>query len=213
MYRSAGGGSITKLTTVPLTQPTNYVVRSVAIGVEYEHYVRPVDGVAGEFSKPYVVAAHLPVQQFIEIPLQIPDPVQTSDGVWHNYTANDASAGDLDGDGDYEVILKWTAEPAELFELSANMDADAYDLDGELLWRIDVGPNLKMIASSLQFIVYDFDGDGLAEVAMNTSDGAVSGTGEVIGDPNASWTNPDGWVTTGPRVPDSVRRIYRRHSC
>lgn len=81
MYHSAGGGPITKLTTVPLTQSTNYVDRSVATGVEYEYYVRPVDGVAGEFSKPYVVAAHLPVQQFIEIPLQIPDPVQTSDGV------------------------------------------------------------------------------------------------------------------------------------
>lgn len=199
IYRSSNGGRPSKITTVPITNSTNFVDQSVTTGVQYEYYVQPVvNGLAGDYSERYIVPANQPAQQFIEVPLQIPDPVQTSDGVWHNYTANDASVGDLDGDGDYEIVLKWTGEPANLYELSANMYVDAYDLEGNLWWRIDVGPNLKTIASSLQLMVYDFDGDGRAEVAMNTSDGTVSGTGEVIGDANANWTNPDGWITSGP---------------
>ncbi|TWT37098.1 Rhamnogalacturonan endolyase YesW precursor [Posidoniimonas corsicana] len=198
VYRATRAGGV-KLNAFPLTQTTDFVDASANLATSNAYYVRPVvDGVELPASKTYLVPANAEIEQHLTIPLQIPDPVTTSDGVTHYYTANDASVGDLDGDGDYEVIVKWNGEPADLFELSANMYVDAYDLDGALLWRIDVGPNLKTIASSLQFIVYDFDGDGRAEVAMNTSDGTVSGTGEVLGDPDADWRNPDGWVTTGP---------------
>ena len=199
LYRSANGARSVKLNATPLTQTTDFVDTTASMSVENEYHVRAVvNGVEQAPSERFVLPVFAPIQQYLEVPLQIPSPVQTSDGVWHNYTANDASVGDLDGDGDYEIIVKWTGEPAGLYELSAQMYLDAYDMDGAHLWRINAGPNIKTIASSMQFIVYDFDGDGRAEVAMNTSDGAVSGTGQVIGDPNANWVNPDGWVTTGP---------------
>ncbi|WP_279676095.1 hypothetical protein [Aeoliella straminimaris] len=103
VYRSSNGGRPSRITTVPITNSTNFVDQSVTTGVQYEYYVQPVvNGLAGDYSERYIVPANQPAQQFIEVPLQIPDPVQTSDGVWHNYTANDASVGDLDGDGDYE---------------------------------------------------------------------------------------------------------------
>ena len=199
VYRSANGAAPVLLNTAPISQTTDFVDSALSVSGENTYFIRPVlGGVEQAPSKSVVVPVFAPIRQFFEVPIQPPAPVQTADGVWHSYTANDASVGDLDGDGDYEIVLKWTGEPADLFGLSANMYVDAYDLDGARLWRIDVGPNIKTIASSMQFLVYDLDGDGRAEVAMNTSDGAVSGTGQVIGDPNARWTNADGWVTTGP---------------
>lgn len=198
VYRQARGGAV-KLNAAPLTQTTDFVDTGASASSTNIYFVRPVvDGVEQSDSEHYTLNAFEGIRQHLTVPLQVPPPTTTADGVTHYYTANDASVGDLDGDGDYEIILKWTGEPADLWSLSANMYVDAYDLDGALLWRIDAGPNLKTIASSLQFIVYDFDGDGRAEVAMNTSDGTVSGAGEVLGDPNADWRNPDGWVTDGP---------------
>ncbi len=200
LYRSVNGGTPVKLNALPITQTTDFVDGSANFFTSNSYFIRPViGGVEQPNSKTYTLdSPNTSIQQYLEVPIQQPAPVTTSDGVVHTYSANDASVGDLDGDGDYEIVLKWVGEPADLFAPSANMYVDAYDLDGTMLWRIDVGPNLKTIASSLQFIVYDLDGDGRAEVAMNTSDGAVSGTGQVIGNPNASWQTPDGWVTTGP---------------
>ncbi len=110
------------------------------------------------------------------------------------YTANDASVGDLDGDGEYEIVLKW--DPSDSKDASqngrtGNVYIDAYELDGTRLWRIDLGRNIRAGAHDTQFLVYDLDGDGKAEVAFRTADGTVDGQGAVIGDPNAFWT--DNW--------------------
>jgi hypothetical protein len=61
---------------------------------------------------------------------------------------------------------------------------DAYKLDGTMMWRINLGKNIRAGAHYTQFLVYDFDGDGKAEIAMKTADGTVDGTGRVIGDPD-----------------------------
>ncbi|TWT90853.1 Rhamnogalacturonan endolyase YesW precursor [Pseudobythopirellula maris] len=199
LYRSTGGGSAVKVNGAPLTQTTDYVDYGANLVFDVAYSVRPVvDGVELEASEPYVLPAGSAVEQHLTIPIVAPPPMTTSDGETHVYSANDASVGDLDGDGDYEVVLKWIGSPADRSAPSPNMYLDAYELDGTRLWRIDVGPNIKTIASSFQFNVYDFDGDGRAEVIMNTSDGTVAGDGQVIGDPNALWQNPDGWVTSGP---------------
>ncbi len=110
------------------------------------------------------------------------------------YTANDASVGDLDGDGEYEIVLKW--DPGDSKDASQNgrtgkVYIDAYELDGTRLWRIDLGPNIRAGAHDTQFIVYDLDGDGKDEVAFRTADGTADGAGTVIGDPDALWT--DNW--------------------
>ena len=217
LYRSTNGGAAVKLNATPLTQTTDYLDTGVQSSSRYEYYVTTViDGVEGAASESYSVAAFSPVQQYLEVPLQIPEPTYVNGEQWH-YTANDASVGDLDGDGDYEIVIKWTPEVTTpdanknyLFEPTANMFVDAYDMDGTMLWRIDIGNNIRTIASSLQFIVYDLDGDGRAEVAMNTADGTTSYTvtnqlgqytfteNDVVGDPNANWVDASGWITTGP---------------
>lgn len=130
-------------------------------------------------------------------PFNITDPVleivkSIAGGIIYN--ANDASVGDLDGDGEYEIVLKW--DPSDSKDASVNgktgkVYIDAYKLDGTQLWRIDLGPNIRAGAHDTQFLVYDLDGDGRAEVAFRTADGTVDGQGGVIGDPDVIWT--DNW--------------------
>ncbi len=119
----------------------------------------------------------------------------TPDGARYTYSANDGSVGDLDGDGEYEIVLKW--EPSNARDnasagYSGNTILDAYKLDGTRLWRIDLGRNIRAGAHYTQFMVYDLDGDGIAEVAMKTADVTVDGVGTVFGDPEASWVSNSG---------------------
>lgn len=118
-----------------------------------------------------------------------------------DYIANDASVGDLDGDGQYEIILKWEPNNAKDNSHSGYTDEvfiDAYKLDGTLMWRIGLGKNIRAGAHYTQFMVYDLNGDGKAEVVMKTADGTVDGTGTVIGDPDADYRNEGGYILSGP---------------
>ena len=110
------------------------------------------------------------------------------------YSANDATVADVDGDGEYEIILKWdprNAHDNSHVGMTSNVYFDCYKLDGSRLWRIDMGPNIRAGAHYTQFIAYDFDGDGKAELMMKTADGTVDGTGKVIGDSNKNWVNTE----------------------
>ncbi|PZG01812.1 hypothetical protein C1I99_05600 [Micromonospora deserti] len=118
-----------------------------------------------------------------------------------NYTAGDASVGDADGDGQYEIFLKW--DPSDQKDNSqsgytSNVYIDAYRLNGQRLWRINLGRNIRAGAHYTQFQVYDYDGDGRAELAVKTGDGTVSGTGQVIGNASADHRNSSGYIITGP---------------
>lgn len=117
------------------------------------------------------------------------------------YSPNDASVGDLDGDGEWEIVLKWdpsNAKDASNSGATGRVFIDAYKLDGTQLWRIDLGKNIRAGAHDTQFVVYDFDGDGKAEVAFRISDGAIDGTGTVIGDGEKDWRNGSGRNLEGP---------------
>lgn len=169
----------------PIADSTNLVDEDGKLGASY--VVRPVvDGIEREGS------AAVPVwqQAYLSIPLQTPV----------GYRPNDASVGDLDGDGTYEIVLhqagrgrdnasRGTTDPPIL---------EAYRLDGTFLWRINLGRNIREGAHYTQFMVYDLDGDGRAEVACKTADGTVDGAGRVIGDPEANWVNADGKILDGP---------------
>lgn len=123
------------------------------------------------------------------------------DGVAYTYAPGDASVGDLDGDGNYEIVLKWDPSNAKDNSQSGNTGnvfIDAYTLDGKQLWRIDLGRNIRAGAHYTQFQVYDFDGDGRAEVAMKTADGTKDGAGKVIGNANADYRNSAGYILSGP---------------
>ncbi|MBQ8360672.1 MAG: rhamnogalacturonan lyase [Bacteroidaceae bacterium] len=156
----------------------NYEVRPVVNGTETHH----VDG-------KYTLAANAGVG-YLNIPLQKPADGKTPSGQTYTYSANDASIGDVDGDGEYEIILKW--DPSNAHDnahdgYTGNVLFDCYRLTGERLWRIDLGRNIRAGAHYTQFMVYDLDGDNRAEVVMKTGDGTIDGSGKVIGDANADW--------------------------
>ncbi len=102
------------------------------------------------------------------------------------YDINDASVGDLDGDGQYEIVVR--RDPVEMRSQNKTEYPlfEAYELDGTHLWTINLGPN-EVNSVDLNFIVYDLNGDGKAEVVMRSFEGTTDGVGNVIGD-----TNDDG---------------------
>lgn len=122
-----------------------------------------------------------------------------------NYAPNDMSAGDVDGDGQYELILKWNPSNAKDNSQSGNTDnvyLDCYELDGTFKWRIDLGVNIRAGAHYTQFQVYDYDGDGKAEVACKTAPGTKDGKGKYVimgnDDPKKDYRNGSGYVLSGP---------------
>ena len=206
LYRTTGDGDPVRLNASPITQTTDFVDTTVDLTKENRYFVRPLlKSVELQASAPFTLPVDASVQQYVSVPIQRPpngsDPLR---GTW-SYSANDGSIGDLDGDGQFEIVLKWdpsNARDTASTGYSGNQVLDAYKLDGTLLWRIDLGRNIRSGAHYTQFMVYDFDGDGKAEVAGKTADGAVDGRGNVIGDPNADWISRDsatrGRILTGP---------------
>ncbi len=141
-----------------------------------------------------------PETPYLSIPLNKPDNDFVG-GVEYSYTANDASAADLTGDGQYELIVKWQPDNAKdnsQAGITGDVLIDAYTMGGELLWRINMGPNIRAGAHYTQFIAFDFNQDGRAEVAMKTADGTVDGRGNVIGDAEADYRNDSGYILEGP---------------
>lgn len=137
---------------------------------------------------------------FKTVQLDRPATLTMPDGSTCSYTPNDMSVGDLDGDGEYELVVKW--DPSNSKDNSengytGNVYIDAYKLNGKKLWRIDLGKNIRAGAHYTQFLVYDLDGDGFAEIAMKTSDGTVDGLGNVIGNSAADYRNSAGRILTG----------------
>jgi rhamnogalacturonan endolyase len=206
IYRSSGGGAPVKLNGSPLTATTDFVDSSANFAVSNVYFVRPVvDGVEQPDSETATLAANVPVQQFLSVPLQIPPGGTTPVGENYSYSANDTSVGDLDGDGEYELIVKWDPSNSKDNAQSGytgNVYMDAYKLDGTRLWRLDLGRNIRAGAHYTQFLVYDFDGDGRSEVVLRTAPGSVDGLGNNVilpGDnPNADYRNSSGYVLSGP---------------
>ncbi|MGQ1947855.1 rhamnogalacturonan lyase family protein [Geofilum sp. OHC36d9] len=141
------------------------------------------------------------IQFYKTIPLSVPAGGTTPDGVAYTYTANDCSVGDLDGDGDYEIVLKWqptNAKDNSQGGYTGNTILDGMEMDGTRLWRINLGINIRSGAHYTQFMVYDLDGDGDAEVACKTADGTIDGQGNVIGSSSADYRNSSGYILSGP---------------
>ena len=133
--------------------------------------------------------------------LEVPASQKMPDGETCTYTPNDMSAADLDGDGEYELILKW--DPSNAHDNSqtgytGTVFIDAYKLDGTRLWRIDLGKNIRAGAHYTQFQVFDYDGDGKAEMIVKTADGTIDGTGKAIGDKSKDYRDANGLVLQGP---------------
>jgi hypothetical protein len=193
---------------VTVSDSTNFLDRQGSPDVQYQ-VAAIIDGETQPLS-PVVTAWP---QNYLRIPLQIPPPGVTpatcqTPNESYFYSANDASVGDLDGDGRYEIVLKW--DPSNSRDnayggCAGNVLLDAYTLDGQQLWRIDLGPNIRAGAHYTQHLVYDFDGDGMAEVVAKTAPGTIDGTGTDLqtgpaagDDQSVDYRNPAGYILTGP---------------
>ena len=202
LYRSSGGGAEVKVNKEPIDRTSDFLDRTVDYTVDNRWTLKATTGevatwtrLKGEKRNPY-----------LSIPVCKPEDGEIA-GESFTYTANDCSVGDLDGDGEYEIILKWSPSnskrpPQRGF--TGNTYLDAYKMDGTRLWRIDLGPNVRSGAATTNFLVFDFDGDGCAEICCKTGDGTVDGLGHRIGDAQADWRTWDkksptyGKIVNGP---------------
>ncbi|MEK5417863.1 rhamnogalacturonan lyase [Paenibacillus sp. FSL L8-0708] len=186
----------TKVNVTPITDSTNYQDNAGTTSSSYT--VRAIVGGIEQSDSP---AANVWANNYLDVPIQIPAGGTTPDGVSYTYSANDASVGDLDGDGEYEIVLKWDPSNSKDNSQSGytgNVYLDAYKLNGTRLWRIDLGKNIRAGAHYTQFLVYDFNGDGKAEVVCKTADGTVDGVGVTLGNTSADYRNSSGYILTGP---------------
>jgi rhamnogalacturonan endolyase len=146
-------------------------------------------------------SASVLVNNYFDIPLTPPGIETMPDATTCTFNANDCSAADLDGDGEYEIILKWDPSNSRDNSLSGytgNVYIDAYKLNGTRLWRINLGKNIRAGAHYTQFMVYDFDSDGKAEMVCKTADGTTDAAGTLIGSSTADYRNATGYVLSGP---------------
>ncbi len=197
LYRTTDGGAPVRLNDQPITRSTNFIDTSAGLDGAASYYVRPVvDGREQEPSAPFTLEAAAPPKPYISVPLRTPA----------GYTPNDAAVGDLDGDGEYEIVLKQEMQGRDNARpgvCPGTTKLEGYGLDGSFLWRIDLGRNIREGAHYTPFIVFDLDGDGIAEVAVRTAEETVDGTGAVIGDTNGDgrtdYVNPStGYILEGP---------------
>ncbi|OLA71080.1 MAG: hypothetical protein BHW52_04170 [Ruminococcus sp. 37_24] len=134
---------------------------------------------------------------YLEVKLDVPK-AQTS-GI--TYSPNDCTVGDVDGDGQYELFVKWDPSNSKDNSQKGKTDKvfiDCYKIDGTKLWRIDLGVNIRAGAHYTQMLVADYDMDGLAEMVCKTADGTVDGVGNVIGDSSKDYRNSNGYILSGP---------------
>ncbi|WP_156759031.1 fibronectin type III domain-containing protein [Microbacterium karelineae] len=185
-----------RLTAEPVTGSTNFVDAGGTAESAYRISLLGDDGEVWATDEFAVWG-----DQFLDVPLDKPAGGTTPDGQPFEYTANDATVGDVDGDGEYEIVLLWNPTNAHDNSHSGytgNVLFDAYELDGTRLWRIDLGRNIRAGAHYSQPMLADVNGDGRAELFLKTADGTVDGTGAVIGDPDADWRASNGYILQGP---------------
>ena len=176
----------TKLNTTPITENTNYKDLTAEVGRTYKYEVK--NSADNSSLGSYTITTSSEAAGFYRSIKLKPRA---------GYDANDGAIGDLDGDGEYEIVVKRqvidasrdVGDPDAWTGLQAgSCILEAYKLDGSSngvpMWTIDMGINISQGAHTTQFLVYDFDGDGKAEVALRTSEGTRFGDGTTIDDVN-----------------------------
>ena len=127
----------------------------------------------------------------------------------YTYSPNDCSVGDVDGDGQYEIFVKWDPSTSQDNSIgsgnSGSVYIDCYKLDGTKLWRIDLGNNIRAGAHYTQFLVYDFDKDGKAELMCKTAPGSKDGAGNYVNQAATdeaikAASNTKDWRVSGGRI-------------
>ncbi len=179
----------TKLNSKPLIQSSCFTDENADSTKANTYFVKAViKGKEQGADKSFTLQPN--AKPYLSVPLQTPP----------GYIAGDVSVGDMDGDGEYELIVHMTGRAKDNSQAGFTDPPilHCYKMDGTLLWQINLGKNIREGAHYTQFMVYDLDGDGKAEVAMKTGDGSIDGKGNVIGDSTKDWRNKNGYILSGP---------------
>ena len=191
-----GLANVTNFTDINGTKDSRYAVQTL------------VNGTVQETSDEIQAWA----QPYLSVPLIRPLDQTMPDGKTCTYTPNDCSTADMDGDGDYEIILKW--DPSNSHDNShtgytGEVFLDCYKTEGVMMWRVSLGKNIRAGAHYTQFMVYDFDGDGKGELICKTAPGSKDGRGNYVteaatdpeiknADNEADYRGTNGHVLNGP---------------
>ena len=179
IYRSTTGGKAVKLNAEPLRKTTDFVDANPLIDRENAWWVRPVlNGKEQEASGRAVLPANPPQRQYKSFNVQ--DDISTR-------SIHKIGIGDLDGDGEYDFVIKrpgGAVDPGRVRRSPDTFKVEAYKSDGTFMWRKDLGWSIELGTWYSPMVVYDFNGDGKACVALKTGEG----------DPR----NENGQVLTGP---------------
>ena len=184
LYRSDNGGEFERVNDEPITTATSFHDSAAEGIVIYE--LRPSVGEKARVTADADAEPH----SYFSVPLNTPD----------GYRPGDGSAADLDGDWQYDIILKQEGRSQDNSRrgITDPVLLQAYTLEGQMLWQIDLGRNIRSGAHYTQFQVFDFDSDGRAELICKTADGTTDAAGNVIGDPEADHRNRAGYILKGP---------------
>ncbi|MFK7922835.1 MAG: carbohydrate-binding protein, partial [Bacteroidia bacterium] len=180
------------LNATPVEEVSNFF-DSTGTRDNYYYIETLLNGVVIERSEPALVWEN----GYKEIPLQTP----------LGYSPNDATIADLDGDGEFEIVVKMLGASRDNSQAGTTdpVFLHAYEMNGTLIWSIDLGINIRAGAHYNPFMVYDLNGDGKAEVAVKTAPGTKDGSGNYLSDGLAAndddladYRNADGYILTGP---------------
>jgi len=173
LYKTTNGRTI-KLNAKPIEEVTSFLDPQNDSLQANVYTVKKISKAKEEAGFSFLLKPQ--AQGYLSLPLQTPA----------GYAVNDASVGDMDGADNSRA--GFTDPP--IFQ--------CYTLDGKMLWQINLGKNIREGAHYTQFMVYDLDGDGKAEIAMKTADGTIDGTGQPIGDSTKNHRNQRGYILSGP---------------
>ena len=191
----------TKLNSSPITTKTNFMDDGGTAGATYK-----IESTNGES---FTTKAW--DNMYTTIAISRPPATKDASGaLTGRYRPDEISIGDVDGDGEFELIVKWLPDNQRDSGKEGKASPtyiSCHKMDGTQLWRLNLGHNIRSGNHTMTFLVYDFDGDGRAEMICRTAAGSTDGTGKYVSAVGASdiqatdntktYQNSKGYVTGG----------------
>jgi len=203
LYRkSASSDTYVKLNAEPIVNSSNFLDEQSNFNEDNFYKLRNAS--TGQILDELAFTAQKAAQPYISIPLLHAEAPDAD----HPYIVMDVAAGDLDGDGEYELIVKRECDPwmQDVYHSGYSPGEtliEAYKMDGTFMWRVGLGPNISQGKPTSPFVVADFDGDGRCDVIVRSSELTTFGDGTQIGDVNVDGITfyqeeYDGRLLSGP---------------